>query len=59
MNAKEVQRDVMKLAATGLTIVVVIKLLENSGGVAEIAKALFGGYNATLGTLLSGRTERI
>lgn len=56
---KEAQRDIMKLAAMGLTIVVVIKLVENAGGVAQIVQALGGTYNATLGTLLSGRLERV
>ncbi len=49
---KDLQKNIFALAATTLTIVVVVVMLQNAGGVAEIAKALFGGWNATLGTLL-------
>lgn len=55
----DLQRDAVKLAGMTLTIVVVIVLVQNAGGVAEIFRALFGGWNATLGTLLTGRTERV
>ncbi len=56
---KELQKNIFGLAATTLTIVVVIVMVQNAGGVAEIAKALFGGWNATLGTLLGRPAERV
>lgn len=55
----DLQRDAVKLAGLTLTIVVVIVLVQNAGGVAEIARALFGGWNATLATLLGRPAERV
>ncbi len=46
-----VERDLFKILALGLTGVVLIKLAQNSGGVAKIIEALGGTYNTTLGTL--------
>jgi hypothetical protein len=48
---RELERDIFKVAAIGLFAVVVIKGLNNSGGVAQIVKALGGVYTDTLGTL--------
>jgi hypothetical protein len=48
---KDLERDVFKILAIGLFGVVAIKGFQNSGGIATIVKALFGGYNDTLGTL--------
>lgn len=56
---KDLQRDLFKLAGMGFAIVVVIKLLENAGGAATLVSAIGGTYNASLGTLLSGRYERV
>jgi len=47
----QIERDVFKLLILGVTGVVVIKLAQNSGGVARIVEALGGTYNNTLGTL--------
>ena len=47
----QVERDIFKILALGLTGVVLIKLAQNSGGVAKIIEALGGTYNNTLGTL--------
>ena len=47
----ELERDIFKIAAIGLFSVVAIKAFQNSGGIATIVKAVFGGYNDTLGTL--------
>lgn len=46
-----VERDIVKLMAIGLFGVVIIKLAQNSGGVANIVSAVGGVYTSTLGTL--------
>jgi hypothetical protein len=51
---KGLEQDVVKLLATTLTIVVIIVLIQNAGGVQAIVGVLFGGWNQTLATLLSG-----
>ena len=48
---KDLERDIFKIAAIGLFGVVAIKAFQNSGGIAQIVQAIFGGYNTTLGTL--------
>jgi hypothetical protein len=48
---RDVERDIIKILAIGLFGVVVIKLVENSGGVANIVSAVGGVYTTTLGTL--------
>lgn len=48
---RELERDIFKIALVGIFAVVAVKGLNNSGGVAQIAKALIGGYNETLGTI--------
>lgn len=48
---REVERDLFKILALGLTGVVIIKLAQNSGGVARIVEALGGTYTGALGTL--------
>lgn len=48
---KEAQRDLFKILALGLTGVVIIKLAQNSGGVARIVEAVGGVYTETVGTL--------
>jgi len=50
--AKDLERDAVKIAGTTLAIVVVIVLVQNSGGVAELGRTIFGGWNSTLATLL-------
>lgn len=49
---KGVEQDVVKFFSTVLGIVVLIVLVTNAGGIAEIGKTLFGGLNSTVGTLL-------
>lgn len=49
-----IEKDAVKLMATTLTIVVIIVLIQNAGGVQAIVGTLFGGWNQTLATLLSG-----
>lgn len=48
---KDVERDLFKILALGLTGVVLIKLAQNAGGVASIIQALGGAYTGALGTL--------
>lgn len=48
---KDLERDLFKIGIIGIFAVVVIKGFNNSGGVAQIAKALGGVYTDTLGTL--------
>jgi hypothetical protein len=48
---KDTERDIVKLLAIGLFGIVVIKLAQNSGGVANIISAVGGVYTSTLGTL--------
>lgn len=49
---RELQKDAVKLAGMTLTIVVLIVMLQNAGGFAEVVRTLFGGWNSLLGTLL-------
>jgi hypothetical protein len=48
---KDLERDVFKILALGLFGIVLIKAFNNSGGVAQIIKAIGGTYTDTLGTL--------
>ncbi len=48
---KDLERDIFKILGLGLIGVVAIKLAQNSGGVAAIAKALGGVYTDTLGAI--------
>ncbi len=49
---KGLQQDAVKLAGMTLTIVVLIVMLQNSGGFAEVLRSVFGGWNSLIGTLL-------
>jgi hypothetical protein len=53
------QRDAVKLMSTTLAIVVLIVMIQNAGGFAEVVRTLFGGWNSTLATLLGRPAERI
>jgi hypothetical protein len=48
---KDVERDLFKILALGLTGVVLIKLAQNAGGVSQIVAALGGAYTGTIGAL--------
>src|SRR5205823_1313638 len=51
LMGKDLERDVFKILGLGIIAVVAVKLVENAGGVAQITKALVGGYTDTLGTI--------
>lgn len=48
---KETERDIVKILTLGLVGVVLVKLAQNSGGVARIVEAVGGVYTDTIGTL--------
>lgn len=56
---KGLQQDVVKLMGATLTVAVLVVMVQNAGGVAEVARAVFGGWNATLATLIGRPAERV
>lgn len=50
---KGLERDVVGILSATLAIVVLIVLVENSGGVGTIVSTFVNSWNALLGTLLN------
>lgn len=56
---KGLQQDAVKLAGMTLTIVVLIVMLQNAGGFAQVVGTIFGGWNSLLGTLLDRSPQNV
>lgn len=54
-----IQKDAVSLMFGTLTVVMIIVILDRAGGFAEVGRVLFGGWNATLATLLGRPAERV
>lgn len=56
--AQRAEQDAVKFVSTVLAIVVLIVLVQNSGGLNAILGTLFGGVNTTVSTLLNARSPQ-
>lgn len=56
---KTLQKNGFEFAMAGLGVVVVVVMVQGSGGVAELGRTLFNGLNATYATLLDRSSRSI